>query len=203
MEIRVLIFDLGGVVFDCSFDKTFQKWATLIGRDKDEIQGQFKFSDTFEKFERGDISPGEFIESVSQQLNYKFSYETFEEGWNAIYLDLISDIDNLLRELKKRYRLVALTNTNIVHQRIWTKKYKDTLSKFEKVFSSNEMQTRKPEAKSFQMVLDYLNVSPGETIFLDNKQEYLEGAQSLGINTILVSSYGEMLESLMEFKIER
>jgi epoxide hydrolase-like predicted phosphatase len=201
MKIKALIFDLGGVVIDCSFDKTFDNWATVTGRYPDEIKGLFKFSDSFEKFERNDITTLEFIDSVSQQLNYKFDYSTFEKGWNAIFINTISDIDNLLIALKKHYRLVALTNTNTVHAKVWTKKYAGTLRHFEKIFCSHEIRTSKPETKAFQMVLDYLNLSPKETIFLDDKEEYIKGAIQLGINTILVVSYNQMLRGLEKFGV--
>jgi putative hydrolase of the HAD superfamily len=179
MKINALIFDLGGVVFDCSFDKTFDAWSIVMGRKADEIRRLFKFSDSFEKFERNDIKPQQFINSVSQQLNYKFEDAAFEKGWNAIYMDTFSNINNLLAELKKHYRLVALTNTNQIHAKVWVEKYSGTLQQFEMVFSSHEIGARKPEAKAFQIVLDYLNLSPEQTIFLDDKAEYINGAKQM------------------------
>lgn len=202
MKITGLIFDLGGVVFDCSFDRTFDTWATLTGKPAEEIKREFKFSDNFEKFERSEISPRQFMESVSEQLNYKFDYATFEKGWNAIYLNIIRDIDHLLIELKRNYRIVALTNTNSAHALVWPEKYSDNLRHFEKIFSSHEMGIRKPEAKAFQTVLDCLNISAQQTIFLDDKEEYIEGAEQLGINTVLVTSYSQMLNGLKKFGIK-
>lgn len=201
MKIKALIFDLGGVVFDCSFDKTFDSWSIVTGRKPDEIKRLFKFSDSFEKFERNDITPQQFINSVSQQLNYKFDDIAFEKGWNAIYMDTISNIGDLLAELKKHYRLVALTNTNQIHAKVWVKKYSGTLQHFEKVFSSHEIGARKPETKAFQIVLDYLNLSPKQTVFLDDRTEYINGAKQMGINTILVSSYNQMIQDLRNFGI--
>ena len=40
------------------------------------------------------------------------------------------------------------------------KKYADVLKHFEKIFSSHELKNRKPEGKTFQIVLDYLHLKP-------------------------------------------
>jgi putative hydrolase of the HAD superfamily len=77
-----------------------------------------------------------------------------------------------------------LTNTNTIHNRIWRLKYADTLRHFEKIFSSHEIETRKPERESYQIVLDYLNCKPTETIFLDDNLENILGAKNLGMATV-------------------
>ncbi len=89
----------------------------------------------------------------------------------------------------------------MIHSKIWKTKFADTLQNFEKVFSSHEIRTRKPEATSYQTVLDYLSLEPQQTLFLDDNKEYVNAAKKLGINTILVSSYNEMLQRLKEFEI--
>jgi len=202
MNIKAIIFDLGGVVFDFSFDKTFEHWSKAIGKDVHEIKKQFKFGDSFEKFERNEISPEQFIEYASQQLNHKFNTKNFELGWNAIYLNSFPGIKELLIKLRSNFQLVALTNTNVIHSKIWKTKFADTLKIFEKVFSSHEIRTRKPEVTSYQTVLDYLSLEPQQTLFLDDNEEYINAAKKLGINTILVSSYNEMMQRLKEFEIK-
>lgn len=201
MTITALVFDLGGVVFDFSFDKTFDAWAAMTGRTADDFKTRFEFSGSFEKFERNDISQQQFIEDISQQLNYDFDESTFEKGWNSIYMNTFGGIDNLLATLKENYRLVALTNTNIIHSKEWKRKYKDTLQHFEKVFSSHEIRTRKPETKAFQTVLDYLDLPAQRTIFLDDNEEYVMKAKQLGINAVWVTSYNQMIEGLKKLGI--
>jgi epoxide hydrolase-like predicted phosphatase len=201
MNIKALIFDLGGVIFNYSFTGTFNKWAELSGKHPDEIRKQISLSDQFEKFERRDISSKQFRESISRLLNFKLTEGAFEEGWNSIYLDLKDNIDELLNELKKNYRIVALTNTNVTHAIVWEKKYAATLKHFEKVFSSHEIRARKPEQKAFQIVLDYLSLLPQETIFLDDKKKHVEGAENLGIKTVLVTSFDQMILDLKKYDI--
>jgi glucose-1-phosphatase len=202
MIITALIFDLGGVVFDYSFDKTFDTWTILTGKSVKELKSRFKFTESFEKFERNDISPQQFIEDISKQLSYNFDESTFEKGWNSIYMNTFGDIDNLLGYLKENYRLIALTNTNLTHSKVWKIKYVDTLQNFEKIFCSHEIRTRKPETKAFQTVLDYLDVSAQQTIFFDDNKEYVRKAKQIGINAYCVSSYNQMLQVLEKLEIK-
>jgi HAD superfamily hydrolase (TIGR01509 family) len=129
----------------------------------------------------------------------KLSDEEFDKGWCDLYLDAYNDIDNLLSGLKHKHRLVALTNTNAIHYKAWRVKYADTLKHFEKIFSSHEIGTRKPEEKSFKIVLDYLQCKPSETIFLDDNADNIHGADELGIATILVTSQEQMKEELLRY----
>lgn len=201
METKGIIFDLGGVVFNYSFDSAFKIWGQEIGTPHETIKSNFKFTDDFEKFERNDISSRQFNEALSKQLNSGLSETAFEKGWNSIYQDIIPNIENLLIRLKQNYRLVALTNTNITHAKVWPNKYQDVLSHFEKIFTSYDMRSRKPESKAFKTVLKYLEIKPHQAIFLDDNEEYIHGAKQLGLKTIWVKSYGQMINELKDFKI--
>jgi len=193
---KAIIFDLGKVVFDLSFDRTFQFWANASGKQFDDIKNKFQFDDIFDKFEKDEIASGQFRTEISQRLNLKLSDQEFDKGWCDLYLETYSGIDNLLEELKQNYKIVALTNTNIIHSKVWKMKYADTLRHFQKVFSSHELKERKPDTKAYQIVLDYLRVEPQQVVFLDDNIDNIKGAGQLGIKTILVTSYKQMTEEL-------
>ena len=59
------------------------------------------------------------------------------------------------------------------------------------------MGARKPDAEAFQMVLDYLQIKPEEVLFLVDKLENILGAQALGIHTIHVKTYQQMVNDLL------
>lgn len=191
-----IIFDLGNVVFDVSFDRVFQSWANASGQPFDQIKANFKFDGLCQRFEKDELAPSQFRKEMSQQLNLKLSDEQFDKGWCDLYLDIFPGIDKLLNDLKSSYKLVALTNTNSIHQQVWTIKYADSLKHFEKVFCSNEIKTRKPEKKAYEIVLDYLRLKPNETIFLDDNIENVRIAEGLGMKAIQVSSQRQLNDEL-------
>lgn len=189
---KALIFDLGNVVFNVDFGLIYKYWAEHSGIPYEKIKKYFEADKNFDKFERGDITEEEYRKITNESLGMNLSKKDFDEGLTALYLDETEDINSLLKELKKNYRIIALSNTNIIHKRVWREKYKDTMDRFEKIFSSHEINTRKPETEPYLIALDYLKMKPEEVIFLDDKPENIEPAKTLGMKTITVKSPAQM-----------
>ena len=196
-----MIFDLGNVIFKCSFDNTLHYWADSLNIEFTKIKDEFSFDKAHELLEKGIIKPHEYIDHVSEMLNINFNENEFINGWISIYEDIIPGIPELLNNLKNRYRLIALTNSNEIHYPIWNEKYKNELSIFEKIFSSHLIECRKPEKESYELVLNYLQLAPSEVIFLDDNIENVSSAMKIGINSILVSSYDKMEDDLNKLNI--
>ncbi len=193
---KALIFDLGNVVFNVDFELIYKYWSEHSGVSISKIKKYCEQDKNFDKLERGDISEEEYRNITEKALQMNLSEEDFDKGLSNLYLDETKGINSLLKELKKNYRIIALSNTNIIHKRVWRLKYKDTMGEFEKIFSSHEINTRKPEEEPYRIVLDYLKLKPEEVIFLDDKGENIEPAKRLGIKTINVKSPAQMKNEL-------
>lgn len=193
---KALVFDLGKVIFDVSFGFAFDKWSAVSGIEQKMISKQFRFDEAFEQFERGEIETGVYRKHVSQLIGFELSETDFLSGWNNIYMDVYPGIGRTLAALKMNYRLVALTNTNAEHAKIWPERYSDVLIHFEKIFSSHEMKTRKPETAAYQTVLNYLQLQASEIIFLDDNAANTKAAEEAGIKSIRVGSSSQMTDEL-------
>lgn len=132
---KLAIFDLGNVVFRIDWQPMFEIWSAASGVAAADLRQRFKFDRNFELFERAALPADEFHQRICVLLGAWFSYEDFVRGWNAIYQDVIGDIDRTLAELKDKVRVVAFTNTNEVHSTIWPKRYQEVLAHFEHVFA--------------------------------------------------------------------
>lgn len=198
---KALIFDLGNVVFKISFDHALQHWAQAAKVDLNQIKDKYTFDEYYDHFEKNQITPSVFKNHLMTKLKINFEGDAFEQGWGSIYEDIIPGIPELLSTLKKSYRLVALTNTNVVHYPTWVAKYAKTLEIFERVFSSHLIGHRKPEPAAYQVVLDYLHISPAHTWFFDDNPENIAAAQTMGINVMLVTSFEKMLSDMKQHGI--
>ena len=193
---KALIFDLGNVVFKISFDYALQYWAQAAKADFKQLKDNYAFDEYYDRFEKNQIAPSVFKNHLMSQLKIKFEGDAFERGWNSIYDEVIPGVPELLAELKKSYRLVALTNTNIVHYPAWVAKYAKELEIFERVFSSHVIKHRKPEPAAYQVVLDYLQMPPAQTWFFDDNPENVTAAQKMGINAVLVTTFEKMIDDM-------
>jgi 2-haloacid dehalogenase len=59
------------------------------------------------------------------------------------------------------------------------------------VFSCAE-GTRKPEEKIYQILLTKLRVEPHETIFVDDRSDFIRGAENVGIHGILFQNIDQL-----------
>ncbi len=193
---RAIIFDIGNVVINFSFDNIFNYWAQVTGVPAQGLKSNFDYDDMFRRFEKGEISPSVFRRHVLEKLDVHMSDAQFDGGWNTIYVNVVPGIESILQNLRQSFRLVALTNTNEIHVKRWMMKYSSALQYFEKIFCSNEIKTRKPEPRAFEIVLHYLRMAPRRVLFLDDNPEFVKAASEMTIRSILVASRKQMLREL-------
>lgn len=195
--MKVILFDLGNVVFHCTPSLAIRSWADAAGCTFEVAKSKLDLDHaTHHRFERGEVAEDEFRALVSQQLGYSLSVEEFRMGWNGIYGPEVEWIAGLLAELRLKYRLVALTNTNATHYSIWTDKYEEVLTNFEAVFSSHQIGHRKPGRGAYATCLKYADVDASDVVFLDDRAENVAGAEALGMHGILVRSFPQMQAEL-------
>lgn len=150
----------------------------------------------YEAIEKNEMSAVGFCQALNVMLGTNLSQDDFEKGWCDLYLEVYPGIDEMLRTLKSSFWLAALTNTNAIHEKVWTKKYSTSLAHFEKVFSSHQMGCRKPEKEAYKKVLDHFGVAASESIFLDDNADNVAAAMNCGITSIHVLSPEQMIGDL-------
>jgi putative hydrolase of the HAD superfamily len=199
-KYSVIVSDLGNVLIPFDYNIAFNKLEKIekgLGR---RFLDQYKENyDFHRKFESGFVSENEFLTRLSGFINDKVDRETMIDVYSNIFT-VNEDVVSLLPELKKRYRLVLLSNTNIVHQKYAWSKY-DFLNHFEKLILSHEVGACKPEEKIYKAVEEYTQLPPDEHIFIDDIFEYAEGAKKLGWDAIQFKNYNQLVNELKSRRI--
>jgi putative hydrolase of the HAD superfamily len=139
------------------------------------------------QYEKGEVSTEVFIEGYLNTYP-NLTKEAMVDAWNSILIDLPAYRLEFLQQLKKEgnYRMFLLSNTNELHIN-WVKAnvefYNAFKSCFEQFYLSHEIHLRKPETEIFQFVLGQNKLLAEETLFIDDTQEHILSAKSLGIQT--------------------
>jgi len=68
------------------------------------------------------------------------------------------------------------------------------------VFSCAE-GTVKPEQKIYEILLNRLEVDASEAVFIDDTQEFINGAQNIGMKTILFENANQVISELTSLGI--
>lgn len=199
-KIKNLIFDLGGVIMDLDFSKTHQAFANFAGVPVESLKGKIHTAGFFNEYEKGLITDSEFRNHMRSFLNYPLAQDQeIDLAWNAMLLTITRERYDLLKSLKSKYKTFLLSNTNNIHlnavnEIVFKTSGERTLDPFfHKAYFSHLMKMRKPNPEIFTQVLAENNLVATETLFMDDILENIEGAKSVGIQTIHISSTNQIL----------
>lgn len=200
-SIKNLIFDLGGVILDLSVDHTLDAFADLSKITKEKVKELFISSPGFEDYEKGSLDDQAFREFIRETYSVSASDEAIDTCWNAMLLGIPPLKLDLLTKLQNEFQVYLLSNTNGIHlhhinevmlPKIAGAKVLDNY--FHKAYYSHLMCKRKPDADIFEQVIEENHLVPEQTLFLDDNAMNIEGAKSVGIKTIHVTTPNLILD---------
>lgn len=181
--IKNIILDFGAVLIPIDESKTWQAFKSLgadvILQDQTEI---------FYSYETGKISSKEFLAKIQPFFFRKIFLPDLAQAWNALLSPLPEDNIQLLKRLRKDYRLFLLSNTNDLHIKAIKETagpflYNQFIKQFEKVYFSYEVGLRKPDKAIFEKVLSDNDLKAEETFYVDDGKQHIKTAREMGIHT--------------------
>jgi putative hydrolase of the HAD superfamily len=192
--MKAVIFDFGNVV--CSFDNDIflRKLLRFTDRGFDELKAEIYASDLHARYESGRITSEEFFREASETGRLSASGPEFFQAFLEIFTPIPTTF-RLIRELKKRYKVGLLSNTNEFHYERYISKV-EVFPLFDSVTLSFEVKVMKPGAGIYRDAVGKLNVPPRECVYIDDIEAYAEGARRAGMKGIRYVTHGELLESL-------
>ncbi len=195
--IKAILFDLGNVLINYSFDRAFVKWAELTSHPKELFKSHFNYEDPeLHQLEKGNISPQDYHKILSEKLEISWEYSHFVEGWNYVNIGVNEDLFPVLETLKKKFPLYVLSNTNLLHANNITSRFPKLFSYFKKNFFSHELHARKPDREIFDQIITSLHLEASELLFIDDLIANVQGAQNIGITAILMESNTQLISKL-------
>lgn len=182
------IFDLGNVIVDIDFNRVLGAWSDFSRVPLATLKQNFTMGEAFHQHERGEISDEAFAEAMCHEMDLPLSYEQFAHGWQAVFVALRPEVIDTMNKLREQgHRVVVLSNTNRLHTTFWPGEYPQIHDSADKIYLSQEMGLRKPEARIYQAVLQAEGFSAADTVFFDDNADNIEGANQLGITSVLVT----------------
>ena len=191
-----LLFDLGRVVIDIDITRTIACWAAHAGCDPRLIEERFRRDVSYRRHEVGEIDMAEFFAGLKAACEFDLSYEQFVEGWNDIFIGEMPGMADLLKRAARQVPLYAFSNTNPDHEAVWSQRFADILSNFQKIFVSSTIRLRKPDAAAYDHVVKAIGVPAERIVFFDDAIENVEGARARGLQAVHVRSSVDVAHAL-------
>ena len=193
-EIRNVIFDFGNVIVDLDREGAIRRFAAM-GIDVAGLLGTARQKGVFDDLELGRVTADEWAERVletrvpgTSETGREATVEDVKEAWNSMLTGVPARRLQALTDLKKRYHLALLSNTNEVHiehsfNRHFRAQGYEPKDMFEHIFVSNEMHVAKPGREIYERVLRESGYKAEETLFIDDCQENCDAFAQLGVRT--------------------
>lgn len=197
-NIKNIIFDLGKVLLNLDFEASINAFKEL-GSDGEVLDHKNAYANpVFYQLEIGIVTPNEFRVKVREMLkNPNVTDEQIDKAWNAMICDIPKERVSKLKELGKNYNIFLYSNTNKIHIDKLLIEFEEEhginfSSLFKSTYYSHEINDRKPEISSFKKVIELAGVTPKETLFVDDLEKNILGAQKVGLETLWLKEGMEM-----------
>jgi len=193
LMIKLILFDLGGVVFTNGTKKFIDDLAARYNLEREKVV-EVLDGEVGTKYREGDIDRDEFWKLVLEKLPLNETADELEKEWIGNY-DLIEGTKEIIVGLKKKYKVMYLSDN--VNERVDKLDERfGFVSWFDGGIFSHEVGVRKPDPKIYQFALKKGEAKPEEAVFIDDKPHFLIPAQEMGMTVILFESPERLAESL-------
>lgn len=190
--IKAIIFDFAGVIGADGYWVWLKKTVPELDSKREYFQ---KIS---EGVDRGKMADSEFLKAVSKGTGIPQ-----DKIWQQVYKEIVINKELLqyIKQLKSKYKIGLLSNFHSPWLReIFTNHKLDLY--FDKVIISSEHGIIKPEPAIFHKMLEMLNVTKEEAVFIDDRQVNVDAASNIGIKGILFSSNDQLKNSFLKLGID-
>jgi putative hydrolase of the HAD superfamily len=200
--VKNIIFDLGGVLLNIDPKKTIDAFGALGMKQLIGDKGLTYDHDIFYRMEQGQVTPDEFRNGVRQLVSANLSSEAINLAWTAMLLDFPGIRVELLRRLRKDYKIFLFSNTNAIHVEKYHANFRnqhgfEVSTLFDKDFYSNEIGFRKPSLESFHEIIRLSGIHAAESLFIDDSLQNVEAAIASGLQGFWLQP-GQKIEGVFQ-----
>jgi len=187
MNIRLLLFDLGGVLYDIDHARTAKALNSAVASNHSPIIFSLEKADpVFAQYDSGQLSTDDFILKLQTTYGMRAEKEEILHAWNAMLIGLYPDSVALASTLSKQMPIALLSNINECHHQRIANECSPLFDCFHHVFLSYTLGMKKPDAEIFHHVMHATGYSADEILFFDDTPANCSVAQNLGMHAILV-----------------
>ena len=197
-EIRHIFFDIGGVLGSNGWDREQRKHA-VERFDLDPEDFQWRHEEVIGEWEEGRITLDEYLDIAVFYTRRPFSRGEFVD---FMYSQSVPDnaTIRIARALSDEPRYTLMTLNNEAEELNIHRIEKFGISEiFEAFISSCWVGVRKPIRRFYHHALGIAHCEPAGTLFIDDRQQNLTPATTLGMNVILFQSASQLRSDLERF----
>ncbi len=207
-KIRNIVFDLGGVLIELDHECAVRRFEEIGVEDARQLLDPYEQKGFFLEVENGTITADGFCRKLCEYTGKDLSYEAIRHAWLGFIVDTPQYKLDYLLNLREKYNVYLLSNTNPIIQEGWARTSEFTPAGhpigvyFDKMYTSYEVGVTKPDAKIFEYMIRDSGLNPAETLFVDDGKSNIEIARQLGFVTYQPKNGEDWREVINKFLSE-
>jgi len=204
-QCNFILFDLGGVIIDLDYKKTYQELHKLAMIKNSSIDHKLIIDEIAQNFEQGLISTELFINKILHHSQPSVHAKEVIDAWNAMLLDIPEKRLHWLQRLSQHFSIGILSNTNALHIK-WVnhflqKQYgkEDFYQYVPNTFFSHDLGDRKPNPSIYRKVASRLGLPTHQILFIDDNLQNVSAALSTGMHALHSPEQIEIMDQLRPY----
>ena len=198
-KIESVIFDWGGVLIDDPRPGLLQYCSEAFGL---PLEDYTPVHDSFlDEFHKGLISEESFRRQISGKLDKPMpsARSQWYDAFRSAYVPKRGMFDLACSLHDKGYKTALLSNTELPAVEFF---HEQNYDMFDVLIFSCVESVMKPDRRIYEIALERLDSKAGRAVFIDDRQDYIQGAREAGLNTILFESINQVKEELAGLGVE-
>jgi putative hydrolase of the HAD superfamily len=196
-KFEALILDYGEVLCHRPTPEHIARIAAVFGIPAEDFPTAYVRSRA--PYDRGDVSPSEYWRHFASCAGVELKPGEIEQlrGWDV---EMWSQINGAMTDWVSRVRASGIKTAILSNMQADMAKHARAnfawLKEFDAHIFSCEKRATKPDPAIYQACIAALNVEPSRALFVDDREENLEGARACGIIGIRFESMGQLANDL-------
>lgn len=197
MDIKNIIFDLGGVVIDIRRENAAAALEALGIADAPALLGEYEQKGPFLLLETGAMTAAQVFDHILPLCRPGTSCSEIQDAFERFLIEIPLVRLQAIRRLREAgFRTFVLSNTNPVMFNHWIGNAfrQEGLSindYFDGIVVSFQEGICKPDPQIFKNLTKRYGLDPEETLMLDDSEANCESARSTGLHAIRITGEGD------------
>lgn len=197
-QIKAIIFDWGGVC--CKEGEPFASLDLQYTLNMNPDQIAENAREIYNGYYVGKYGRDSFWQAIIRHFGLKENEKINPIVLSNAYLssyEIYLEIFDVIKKLRSKYKVGLLSNlTPEMRDHVRVKHKLADYFESEVYSCDSEVESMKPESKSYEIILKKLNALPQESLFIDNSSKNIKAAEELGFKTILFQDVQRFLAEI-------
>jgi glucose-1-phosphatase len=197
----LLLFDMDGVLCTNHRQRRCAYIGARAGLKAEEVEAAIWGSGIESLGDAGAFNEVTYLRAYRNALHYPLTLDEWIEA-RRVATEPHPDVLELVRELKGRVRLAVLTNNITLVSTHIARIFPELPEVFgSAIYTSAQFKAAKPDSACYLGCLSALNASPEETLFIDDAQDNVTGAEDAGLGGYLFTGLDALRAHLKQIGV--